>query len=442
MVNHSHGKVFRRVIKNVVNVDNVKNTSDKGDWNQPDVILAGGGLSGLTLALELARQPFFQQHKILLLDRDEKDKNDRTWCFWAAKEEVLPPVTFKTWDECRFFSDDWNILLDIAPYCYHMVRGLDFYRWAKLELEKYPNVRRLTANITGINAQTGCVYTDQGDFTSGVVFNSAFTQRSLVPLANAQYPQPPFTVQGTAKNNSAHYVHLLQHFQGWTIETPTASFDPQAMTFMDYRLEQYGQTRFVYVLPFSATRALVEFTVFSPALCPPEEYDRELNAYVVEQLKIKEFAVVEREFGVIPMTDRPFALTEGRVINIGTAGGFVKASSGYAFLRTQRRLRAFVAAWVQQGAPDTTLLQSAWHYRFFDSIMLHVLQEGRMAGKDFFARLFRRLPAPLVLRFLDEDANFREILRLLSTPPTGPFLTTAMARLLATAMVRLRSFFK
>ncbi len=407
-------------------MDNVKSTSG---WDQPDIILAGGGLSGLTLALELAGQPFFQHHKILLLDRDEKDRNDRTWCFWAAKEEVLPPVTFKTWDECRFFSDDLAITLDISPYRYHMVRGLDFYRWAKQALEKHPNVRRLTANITGINAQTGCVYTDQGDFTSEVVFNSAFTQRPLVPAANAQYPQPPFSVHSTTKNDAAHYVHLLQHFQGWMIETPAAAFDPQTVTFMDYRLEQHGETRFVYVLPFSATRALVEFTVFSPALCPPEEYDRELNTYIHDQLKIKEFAIAEREFGIIPMTDRPFALREGRVINIGTAGGFVKASSGYAFLRTQRRLRAFVAAWVRTGKPDTGLLQSAWYYRFFDSVMLHVLDKKRVAGKDFFTRLFRRLPAPLVFRFLDEDATFGEILRLLSAPPTWPFLVTAMSRL-------------
>lgn len=413
----------------------ITNINNEADWHNPDILLAGAGLSGLTLALELARQPFFQHHKILLLDRDEKEKNDRTWCFWATKEEPLPPVTFQTWDECRFFGGDLAITLDIAPYRYHMVRGLDFYRWAKQELQAHPNVQRITANIIGIDAQTGCVHTDQGDFVGGQVFNSAFTQRPLVPAANVQYPYPPFTPKNLKNDleknpgTALAYVHLLQHFQGWMIETPTATFDIQAMTFMDYRLEQRGHTRFVYVLPLSATRALVEFTVFSPDLCPPEEYDRELNVYIHNILKIADFSIVEREFGVIPMTDQPFFNTEGRVTNIGTAGGFVKASSGYAFLRTQRRLRAFVAAWVLTGKPDATLLRSAWHYRFFDSVMLRVLQDGQVTGKDFFTRLFRRLPAPLIFRFLDEDADLAETLRLLAAPPTWPFLRTAVRQI-------------
>ena len=129
------------------------------------------------------------------------------------------------------------------------------------------------------------------------------------------------------------------------------------------------------------------------------------------------------------MTDRPFSAGEGRVINIGTAGGFVKASSGYAFLRTQRRLRAFVRAWAATGRPEPRILRSTWYYRFFDSILLRVLQDKRMTGKDFFTRLFRRLPAPLVFRFLDEDAGFREILRLISAPPTWPFLRAALRQI-------------
>lgn len=399
-------------------------------WRNPDILLAGGGLSGLTLALELARQPFFKEQRILLLDRDEKEKNDRTWCFWATDEESLPPVTFKTWDQCKFFGENLATTLDIAPYRYHMVRGLDFYRWAKQELAAFPNVLRLTTNIHSIDAATGRVGTDHGEFTGGRIFNSAFNRKTLLPAASALYPQAPFTPPaGEPTSKDDRYVHLLQHFQGWIIQTPAPAFDTGAMTFMDYRLEQQGQTRFVYVLPFSATRALVEFTVFSPDLCPAEEYDRALNEYIRNQLKINNFSIVEREFGVIPMTDQPFTATDQRVTNIGTAGGFVKASSGYAFLRTQRRLRAFVQDWVSNGDPNTSLLCSDWRYRFFDSVMLRVLHDGRVTGKGFFTGLFRQLPAPLVFRFLDEDAGFWETLRLLSAPPTWSFFLAAVRQI-------------
>jgi len=485
-----------------------------------DIILAGSGLSGLTLALELAGRPFFQDKTILLIDRDEKQKNDRTWCFWATDEERIPPVVFKTWDKCHFFGADFETVLDIAPFRYRMVRGLDFYHWAKTKLSEYPNIQRLTANIVQIDASSGTVRTEQGEFlypgtpfrdatgteflnpgtpfrdaagteflypgtpfrdaagteflypgtpfrdatgteflypgtpfrdatgteflypgtpfrdatgtefrfTGTWIFNSAVARFPVVPEASALYPNPPFTVQPESqiRKPPTGYTRLLQHFKGWLIETPTPAFDPARMTFMDYRLDQKGETRFVYVLPFTENRALVEFTVFSEALCSAEAYDAALKQYVNDFLKIKDFRIVEQEFGVIPMTDDPFMpKAEGHVIHIGTAGGFVKASSGYAFKRTQRKLHAFAAAWERTGSPDPALLQSAWHYRFFDSVMLRVLRENAVSGKDFFTGLFQQLPSPLVLRFLDEDTTFTENIRLLSAPPTWPFLKTA-----------------
>ncbi|HRI60597.1 MAG TPA: lycopene cyclase family protein [Saprospiraceae bacterium] len=405
--------------------------------NNWDIILAGSGLSGLTLALECARRPSFRDKKILLIDRDAKTKNDRTWCFWATDAEVatLPPVVFNTWDRCLFFGANFEDTLDIAPYRYRMVRGLDFYNWAKKELEKSPHIRRITANITGLQPETGTVLTDQGNFSGQWVFNSALTKIPLLPEASALYPNPPLSTlpPSPIPNTSSpipHFTHLLQHFKGYLIETPDPVFDPGVMTFMDYRLDQKGETRFVYVLPFSENRALVEFTVFSPALCPAEVYDTELNRYIRAFLKIDTFHIEEEEFGVIPMSDYPFTpIAEGRVIHIGTAGGFVKASSGYAFKRTQRKLRTFAADWEQTGLPNPALLRSAWRYRFYDSVMLRVLKDNAVSGKAFFTGLFQKLPAALVLRFLDEDSTFADDIQLLSAPPTWPFFKTALKQM-------------
>jgi lycopene beta-cyclase len=381
----------------------------------------------------LERRPQFREKKILLIDRDEKVKNDRTWCFWATDEEIksLPPVIFKTWDKCLFFGKNFDATLDIAPYRYCMIRGLDFYNWAKLELTKSPNIQRVTANITGLKSQEGIVETDIGNFSGAWVFNSAFTKIPLLPRASSLYPKPPFSnEQQTTNNEQQNFTFLLQHFKGWTIETETPAFNPGVVTFMDYRLEQKGETRFVYVLPFSEHQALVEFTVFSPTLCTVEEYETELRRYVREFLRIKEFRIAEEEFGVIPMSDFPFAPNrEGRVIHIGTAGGFVKASSGYAFKRTQRKLRLFADDWEKNGQPNPALLRSEWRYRFYDSVMLRVLKENAVTGKDFFTGLFQKLPAPLVFRFLDEDSTFADDFQLLSAPPTWPFFKTALKQI-------------
>jgi lycopene beta-cyclase len=397
--------------------------------------LAGAGLSGLSLALELAKRPVFQSKKILLLDRDAKHKNDRTWCFWATDGTNLPPVVCKSWDYCRFYAPNFEKTMEIKPFRYHMVRGIDFYTWALRELDKYANVSRVQTNISRIDAKNGVVYSGVGSFSAALVFNSAFTHTPIMPKPSPGYPQSPFSNTNRPTNPKPEMdygplVRLLQHFKGWMIKTKPGTFDPGVMTFMDFRIEQQGETRFVYVLPLSDTTALIEFTVFSPVLLSAETYDLELRNYLSTFLNIRDYEIEEEEFGVIPMTNLPFpSRQEGCMINIGTAGGFVKASSGYAFKRTLQKTARFVDAWEQTGSPDPSLLQSPWAFRAFDCIFLQVLQNQNALGKEVFTRLFKKLPPALVLRFLDEDSTFTENIRLVSAPPALPFLRAFIQQL-------------
>ena len=392
------------------------------DHKHFDIIIAGAGLAGLTLALECVRRPFFQQYKVLLIDRDSKRKNDRTWCFWATNDEIRDMNCSRTWPRAQFFGSSKEVPMDMGAYRYCMVRGIDFYNRADQELGRAENVQRLQADISRIDAATGTVYTSEGNFTGNWVFNSAITNAPLLPKADELYPAPPLS-QIAAIRPDERYSWLLQHFKGWIIETEKPTFDPEKITLMDYRIEQKGETRFMYVLPFDDKRALVEFTVFSPALCEAGEYEQVLRSYIHKELNISEFTVEEEEFGVIPMSDYPLPWRQnGHEIPIGTVGGFVKPSSGYAFKRTQRKMRAFVDAWEKTGTPDPAIMRSPRRFRMLDSIMLRVLSDRLLPGHVLFTRLFQRLNAPLVFRFLDEDATFAEILRLLTAPPSVPFL--------------------
>jgi lycopene beta-cyclase len=395
-----------------------------------DVIIAGAGLAGLTLAVEWSRQPAFRGQRLLLLDRDDKRRNDRTWCFWATDDEPLPPVIYRSWDRCRFFGEDFNATLVLAPYRYHMVRGADFYAWSRQELEKHPGVEWRRAVIEGIDETSGRVATDAGEFSAPIVFNSAITRTPLMPAAPDLWPERPFTVQEHAPARPDDgSIYFLQHFMGWRVRTARPAFDPGTATLMDFRIDQAGETRFVYVLPFSPEEALVEFTVFSPNLLPKGDYVRALEDYLKTFLEAGPYEVLEEEFGVIPMTDQAFPPSAGRVINIGTAGGFVKGSSGYAFKRTQRKLRGFVADWVRRGRPDPDRLRSPWRNRAYDSIMLRVLNDRLVPGKTIFTRLFERRSASEVLRFLDEDATFAGEWRVLTSEPTRPFVRAALRQL-------------
>ncbi|MCK6694261.1 MAG: lycopene cyclase family protein, partial [Thermoanaerobaculia bacterium] len=190
-----------------------------------DIILAGAGLSGLTLALELARRPAFQDKKILLLDRDDKRQNDRTWCFWATDEEPLPPVLYRTWDRCRFFSPDIELKMDISPYRYRMVRGIDFYEWARKELSKHPHITSIQTSIRHIDAAAGTVYTDAGDFSAEQVFNSAFTKIPVLPPPSSLYPTPPFSTEppSTEPPSTVHRQPSTVYRQPSTVHRPPST---------------------------------------------------------------------------------------------------------------------------------------------------------------------------------------------------------------------------
>lgn len=72
-----------------------------------------------------------------------------------------------------------------------------------------------------------------------------------------------------------------------------------------------------------------------------EEYDELLEQYLRKVLLLKEWQVLETEKGVIPMTDYPFEKENSAYLTkIGTAGGWVKASSGYSFKNTEKKSKS------------------------------------------------------------------------------------------------------
>ncbi|MBU1822921.1 MAG: lycopene cyclase, partial [Bacteroidetes bacterium] len=218
--------------------------------------------------------------------------------------------------------------------------------------------------------------------------------------------------------------NMLQHFKGWEITTPRPAFDPSCPVMMDYRVEQGGVgVRFGYVLPISETRALVEYTLFSDKLLEPADYDRELHTYLRDFLKIEDFTIEDEEFGVIPMTDeRPKTSKRNHVIRIGTSGGYVKASTGYAFKRTQRFTQQLVTELLTKGKPQRrqwTLRR--WFKDLQDSTLLNVLLKGRYPGDEVFTRLYKKNPTPRLFAFLDEETSWWDDLRVMATVPIGAF---------------------
>lgn len=368
-----------------------------------DYIIAGGGLAGLSLAYRLNLGPL-RDRRVLIVDKVEKQANDHTWCFWDKAGAAHEVPVFHKWKNLALVSPDGEHLrLDIGSegYEYRMVRASDFYAHVVPALRANPCFEFLTSEIGSVKGNS--VLTGHGEFTADeFVFDS-------VSIPAYEAPQDH---------------NLIQHFEGWFVETATDRFDPREVTLFDFRVPQNGECRFAYVLPFSSREALVEFTIFSGGLLPDEEYGANLHNYISNVLEITDFKVLGKERGVIPMSDHKHEQRPSeKHVKIGTAGGWVKPSTGYSFSRTRARVKA-IADSLEKGRAVPGF-DSRWKL-FLDSVLLDVLEKGEPPPGRVFERLFKKNPAARVLRFLDEESSVAEDLRLMSTVELLPFTASAI----------------
>ncbi len=361
-------------------------------------------MAGLSLAYYFTQSPL-RDRSILILDRELKNSNDRTWCFWERSKGPSNPfesILFRSWNTVSFHGTTFAGPLDMGQYRYKMLRGIDFYNFLQCELAKHPTIERKQATINRIKdtPQGGFVIADDEPYIADYVFDSTFL----------------------LKLNQPENHNLLQHFKGWVITTEKACFNPDQPEIMDFRIDQQGDCRFVYVLPFTEKMALIEFTLFNAKLLTDAEYDAELRQYIGRFLDAGAYEISETEYGVIPMSDEATQENPSEhIVRIGTSGGYTKASTGYTFQRTQRYLQDIVRNLVQTGKPQRPASWFKRRFKLYDSIFLNVLEKHRYPADDIFTRVYTK-NLGRVFTFLDEDTRFVDELRLFATMPFMPFL--------------------
>ncbi len=394
-----------------------------------DFIIAGGGCAGLCLAHALIHSPLAGR-SILIVDRDDKDQNDRTWAYWSTERSPFESIVQRRWTALRFAATQQAEqperstaaasraeskgavgTLNTADWHYAMIRGDDFYAYMRSELAARPEVTWIKAVVKRIEdgADAATVWLDvdgAGDaawqaYHGTWVFDSLFNIHKFEP-------------------DTTRYCYLKQCFKGWFIETPEDVFDASEATIFDFRTPQAGEMRFFYVLPTSPRAALVEYVGLSEV-----DYDALLDEYVRGVLGIREYTVISDETGTTPLTDYPFPRRTGRhVMTTGIQGGLVKPTSGYAYTRILDDSAAIVRSLLTHGHPfDVPATKPL--YRWLDSVMLEVMRVEPERLADAFTAMFARNPAPRIFRFLDERASPADIVGLVLTLPKLPFLRGA-----------------
>jgi lycopene beta-cyclase len=370
-----------------------------------DVIIAGAGLSGLSLAVALLDADLPDSSRIVLVDpRETLSGTDRTWSFFDLLPHAFESAIAHRWTHWRVRNGGVEALRSAPGLTYCCIPGENFY---EIALERLAAAGKRVEFMLGVTVER---LDDRGDHVE--VDTSAGVLRGRLAMDS----RPPSLPRAT---DGGKDVQLLQHFRGRVVRSPEPVFEVDTATLMDFDVTQAHGIHFVYVLPFDAHTALVESTFFTERRLPDPVYEKAIDTWLVQRLPDLAFQTVSHEAGVIPMTTAPFdAWPSPRIVRIGTAGGHAKPSTGYAFLAVQRFVREFaprVVAALRAGgyaeppaarSPRTTTL---------DTIFLSYLRSHPERAPATFYRLFERVPPAVLARFLSDTGTLADDLTVMRT---------------------------
>ncbi len=348
-----------------------------------DYIIIGGGCAGLSLAYELEIHKKLDEKTLAIIEPRQEYKRDKTWSFWKVINHNFDDCVKKSWKNFSINSPVGTKHLKCDNYSYQSIDSGLFYKKIIAKLKENKNIS-FFKNIEDINKN------------KSFIFNS-------VPSQEAN------------KNN------LWQHFCGAEIKTKDKIFDDEILNLMDFNCEQRNNVHFFYTLPFEKDRALVETTWLSKMNDNSlKDYDNQIKNYIEQNLKIKNYEIVYKEEGAIPLF-YPSNINEKNKINIGTAGGMTRLSTGYTFLNIQEHSK-YIRMNIEN-IQNTKLFEIQKKYKFLDEIFLKVLKKHPKRMPDIFFRMFST-SSNTIIKFLSNKSNLLEDLSIIFKMPKWTFIKT------------------
>ena len=365
------------------------------------VVIVGGGLAGALAALCLARR--HPDLPLLLIEAGPGFGGNHTWSFFdsdvpnAARDLVaaLEPVR---WPRHRVHFSGREREFAVA---YNSVgaEALDALVRARLRPDQY----RLNASASHIGPT-------EVTLTGGETIRA----RAVIDARGPDGPMPGLELG-------------WQKFVG--IEFAATAPEPDCATVMDARLPQLDGYRFVYVLPMSAQRVLVEDTYYSngPDLDIALVADRVRDLAAARGLAGRE---LRQEHGVLPILiggdpDR-FWPSDDPLPRLGLKGGFFHATTGYSFglaLQLAEELSglpgpfdaAMLAGWSR--ARFRRHWRETRFFRLLNRMLFHAAAPDR---RDRIFSHFYRLPPDRIARFYAGKPSYTDMARILSGKPPVP----------------------
>ena len=119
-----------------------------------DYIVIGAGASGLQLALAFSRDDFFKTKTIGIIEKKSNFKNDKTWCYWETGKGLYDEIIHASWKSGCVKAKNDTVNFDLKDYTYKMLRSADFYKYAKTQIDKSPQIQWIEDDVIKANQMT------------------------------------------------------------------------------------------------------------------------------------------------------------------------------------------------------------------------------------------------------------------------------------------------
>ena len=308
-------------------------------------------------------------------------KKDKTWSFWKVSPHNFEDCIKKNWKNFSINIPSKTKHLECNNYPYQSIDSGLFYNKIINKLKENKNIN-FFKDVREISLE------------NSFIFNS-------VPSLKTD-------------DNS-----LWQHFCGVEIETKKNFFDQEIINLMDFDCEQRNSVHFFYTLPYSKNKALIETTWLSKMSDSSEKnYDNQMKDYIENHLNLKDYNITYKEEGAIPLF-YPSNYTEKNKMNIGTAGGMTRLSTGYTFLNIQEHSR-----YIRKNIENINkmkIFEINKKYQFLDRIFLRVIEKHPEKMPKIFYNMFGA-STNAVIKFLSNKSNFLEDLSIILNMPKWTFI--------------------
>ena len=328
-------------------------------------------------------------NEIIAFEKEDINNRDNFFGFWLTDwMKPFENIIEKKWFKWTIGDRNKKITHSSfdKPYCV-----ISFKRWKKYCLE--------TKNILDVKNEPVIQY---------IPIENYF---KIITADNNEYYAEKIYDSRSIKEKKGE---MIQHFFGVNITVADNTFNENKLTLMHFTKEQ-NLLHFMYILPFSHNKALVESTVFSKQVYKISWYRDKINEYLIQNNIIK-FKERSTEKGIIPMffAEEKYS-PNPNIFNIGIRGGACKPSTGYAF--------SFLIKHIQllKNSKKNYVSVHKFLERRMDKIFINFLKNNNENGQSFI-NLASNLDGNEFQSFMMGESNLLNKLKIIKSMPKLPFI--------------------